>query len=233
MVGLNKIYFGDCLELMQQIPEKSIDFLFTDPPYNISKKNNFMSMQRINKYRGMDFGEWDKGFDQTKWLEFALPLLKDDANILIFNSWQNLKKISDFLEVNGIKTKRILVLKKTNPMPVNRDRLFTNSFEFALWAVKGKWVFNRQNSYETGFFECKNNGSTNHPTEKQVKIIKELLIILSNAGQTILDPFSGSGTMAIACHDLKRNFVCIEKNLQYYKDAKMRYNSHIAQLSLF
>lgn len=218
----NKIFNADCLEFMKNIPDKSIDLVLTDPPYNISKKNNFSSMERYNKYRGMDFGEWDKGFNQTEWIDIVAPLLKDDANVVIFNSWQNIKEISDHLEKNGLTTKRILVLRKTNPMPVNRDRLFANSFEFIIWAVKGKWTFNREKEIESGFFECKNNGETKHPTEKQLKTIKELLNILSNEGQVILDPFLGSGTTAVAAIDLKRRFIGIEKEEKYFNIAKKR-----------
>lgn len=231
--NINSIILGDCLDVLKNIESKSIDLVLTDPPYNISKKNNFSSMEIYNKYRGMDFGEWDKEFNQTEWIDIVAPLLKDDANVVIFNSWQNIKEISDHLEKNGLTTKRILVLRKTNPMPVNRDRLFANSFEFIIWAVKGKWTFNREKEIESGFFECKNNGETKHPTEKQLKTIKELLNILSNEGQVILDPFAGSGTTAIACHDLRRNFICIEKQPEYHKIATDRYNQHKAQLTLF
>ena len=126
---INKIICGDNSEVMKGIPDNSIDLMVTDPPYNISKKNNFATMKRYNQYEGMDFGEWDKGFNQISWLKYAVDKMKNPSSIVIFNSWQNLKMISDELEKLGINTKRILVIKKTNPMPVNRDRLFTNSFE--------------------------------------------------------------------------------------------------------
>jgi hypothetical protein len=183
-------------------------------------------MERYNQYKGMDFGKWDKKFNQLEWIKYAIPKLKDGSNIIIFNSWQNLKLISDELEENGCSTKRILVVKKTNPMPVNRDRLFVNSFEFMIYATKGgKWTFNRRfDYYETGFFECKNNGETKHPTEKQVKTMKELITILTNKGQTVLDPFMGSGTTGVACKELGREFIGIEKEQEYIKIAEKRIN---------
>jgi len=220
---VNKIIQGDCLEILKTIPDNSVDLVLTDPPYNISKKNNFGTMERYNKYKGMDFGEWDKEFDITGWIKHAAIKMKSPSSIVICSSWKNLKAISDEMEKNDISVKRILVIKKTNPMPVNRDRLFVNSFEFMVWGTKGKkWTFNRNGVYETGFFECKNNGETKHPTEKQVKTMKKLLKILSNEGDLILDPFIGSGTTAVACKELGRNFIGIEINPEYCKIAQAR-----------
>ena len=65
---LNKIYNEDCIVGMEKIEDGSVDLLLTDPPYNISMKSNFHTMGRT----GVDFGEWDKGFDQRTWLEVAL-----------------------------------------------------------------------------------------------------------------------------------------------------------------
>ena len=219
---------GDCLEVMKDIPDGSIDMIIADPPYNISKKNNFKTMERYNKYKGMDFGEWDKGFNNIQWLKELPRILKEGSNVIIFNSWQNLKEISDELDMLNIKVKRILVLKKTNPMPVNRDRLFVNSFEFIIYATYGKkWTFNRRfDNYETGFFECKNNGVTKHPTEKQVKTIEELIQVLSNENDMILDPFMGSGSTGVACLNTNRNFIGIELDKTYFEMAKQRLEDH-------
>ena len=64
---LNHIYQGDCLEVMKSIPDKSVDMILTDIPYNVSQKNNFCTMTRYNSYKGCDFGEWDKGFETANW----------------------------------------------------------------------------------------------------------------------------------------------------------------------
>ena len=223
----------DCLEGLKQIEDNSVDLILTDPPYNISKKNNFATMERYNQYKGMDFGEWDKDFNQTSWLKDAVRVMKEPSSILIFNSWQNLKVISDELEKLGISVKRILVIKKTNPMPVNRDRLFTNSFEFALWGTKGKkWTFNRKGHFETGYFECKNNGETPHPTEKQVSVMLELVRILSNPKDLILDCFTGSGTIPLSCLKLDRKFIAFEINPKYCEIAQNRINPFLQQSQL-
>ena len=181
-------------------------------------------MERYNQYKGMDFGQWDKGFNQISWLPEIERVIKNPSSIIIFNSWQNLKLIADALIKLNLMVKRILVLRKTNPMPINRDRMFVNSFEFMVWATKGKkWTFNRRfDNFETGYFECKNNGITKHPTEKQVKTIKELITILSNKNDIVLDPFLGSGTTAIACKEMNRRFIGIDISEKYCEIARKR-----------
>ena len=91
---MTNLYNGDSLLIMQdndKIAPNSIDAIITDPPYNISRQNNFTTMGRA----GIDFGEWDKGFDLTSWIDIAAPLLKKGGNIVIFNSWTNMSYIRE------------------------------------------------------------------------------------------------------------------------------------------
>ncbi|MGO5272663.1 DNA methyltransferase, partial [Collinsella sp. LCP21S3_C3] len=138
MITLN---FGDSLEFINTLEDNSIDAIITDPPYNISRDNNFQSMGR----GGIDFGEWDKEFDLSSWIELATPKLKKGGNILIFNAWKNLGEIAATLESLGFEVKDMIRWEKSNPMPRNRDRRFIVDYEVAVWAVKkgAKWTFNR------------------------------------------------------------------------------------------
>jgi len=220
---INTIICGDCREVMAGWPDKCVDLVLTDPPYGISRDNHFGTMERYNQYRGMDFGDWDKEFNQVDWLSTVVALLKTPSSFVVFNSWQNLKVIADELERLGLSVKRPIVIRKTNPMPVNRNRLFTNSFEFGLWAISGTlWTFNRRGDYETGYFECKNNGVTRHPTEKQVETMYALIMVLSNPNDLILDPFCGSGTTCVAAKMLGRRYIGIDISPEYCKIAQER-----------
>lgn len=220
-----KIYNTDSSQGMKQhIPDESIDLIVADSPYNISRTTNFATMAPYTGYNGMDFGEWDKGFDQISWLKDANRVMKNPSSIVIFNCWQNLGLIANALENYNIHAKRPLLLRKTNPIPVKRDRLFINDLEHGLWAVKGqKWTFNRiADNYETGYFSYSLKKYTRHPTEKNLKIIKRLISILSNEGDTVLDPFFGSGTTAVACKQLNREFIGFEISKEYFDEAKSR-----------
>lgn len=221
---LNNLYNIDCIEGMKRLYEENgecIDFLLTDPPYNISKENRFKSMNRA----GIDFGEWDKDFNLTEWIPYATKLLKDGSNIIIFNDWKNLNTIREELEKCGCEVKSVIQWVKTNPIPRNRDRRYVSGTEFAIWAVKSKkkkWVFNREKTYETGLFYYPVPTGKNriHSTQKAKGLIDELLRIHSNEGQVILDPFSGSGIISCKANELNRNFISFEKDTEMYKMSK-------------
>lgn len=221
------LFEGDCCNYHDKI--EPYDALITDPPYNISRKNNFKSMKNnMGGTFGMEFGAWDYNFDITGWIPSALNQLKKGGNIVIFNDWKNLGSIAEQLIICGCLVKRCLIWKKTNPTPFNRDRLFVNSAEFAIWAVKpGRWTFNRQKSnFETGIFEYPSNSKNLHPTQKSLALMEELIEILTNVGDLIYDPFAGSGTLAVAAINKRRNYFGVEINRDYFQLAQKRINEH-------
>lgn len=232
---LNKIYNEDCLVGMKNIPDGSVDLIATDPPYNIARDNNFTTMGRA----GIDFGEWDKGFDQIKWLEETTRVISKNGSIVIFNAWKNLGDISRKLESLDFVVKDLIRWKKTNPMPRNRDRRYITDYECAIWAVRknSKWTFNRlSESYQRPEFiysVTPRSEKVGHPTQKPVALMEDLIKIHSNEGQTILDPFMGSGTTAIACMNTGRNFIGFELDETYYEKSLERIKNHETQTDIF
>ena len=220
----NIIFNEDCVIGMEKIKDGSIDLLLTDPPYNVSMKSNFHTMGRV----GVDFGEWDKGFDQQTWLRVALKKVKKGGSVFIFNDWKNIGEIKEVLEDNGFTLKELIQWKKTNPMPRNRDRLYVTSCEFAIWAVNGKGrTFNRQrDTYENAIFEyplVPHKGRI-HPTQKRLEVIQDIIKIHSNEGDLILDPFMGSATTAVACINTGRSYVGFETDTTYFELSTDRLN---------
>lgn|GEM_PF-214318 len=208
-----------------------VDHIITDPPYNISKKNNFATMTTSNR-KGVDFGQWDKGFDLTGWIETAGALLKPGGTFIIFNSYRNLTPIIEELEKNGLEVKDLIRWVKTNPMPRNTTRRYVQDSEYAIWAVKpGKpWIFNKpksENYLRAQFSSSTVSGleRTSHPTQKSLKLIRELVSIHTDPGQVILDPFMGSGTTGVAANSLGRKFLGIELEKEYFQIAKNRLDS--------
>ena len=230
MLEINKIHQGDCLELMKDIFDESVDLVLTDPPYNIARKNNFHTMGR----KGIDFGEWDKGFDLFSYIDEVVRVLNKNGSFIVFNAWKNLGDIVKYAESKGLVTKDMIRLEKSNPMPRNRDRRYITDFECAIWFTmpKAKWCFNRQNpKYERPkFIGCIEKGL--HPTQKNLDLMKWLIKIHSNVGMIILDPFIGSGTTALACKELERNFIGIELDKKYFEIAKKRVEEHSQQSTL-
>ena len=231
---MEQLYNRDSLQFMKEIPANSVDAIITDPPYNISRDNNFTTMGRA----GIDFGEWDKDFDLTSWIKVAEPLLKKGGNIVIFNSWKNMTNITKSLEENGFEVKDLIRWKKTNAMPRNRDRRFITDYEVAVWAVKkgGNWTFNRlSDTYEIpeivgGLTPKSEKIEGGHPTQKPVYVMKWLIERLTNEGDVVLDPFMGSGTTGVACKNLNRKFIGVELDENYYNIAYNRINGYTEDL---
>lgn len=211
---------GDCLEVMKSIPDKSIDLCLTDPPYNIAKDNNFKTMGRA----GIDFGEWDKGFDLFSYIDQVKRILNKNGSFIVFNDWKNLGDIAKYAESLGFDTKDMIRLEKSNPMPRNRDRRYITDYECAIWFVvkDAKWTFNRQDDkYQRPKFVASIESGL-HPTQKNLSLMENLVKIHSNIGDTVIDPFMGSGTTGLACKNLGRKFIGIEKDVSYFEIAKKR-----------
>lgn len=218
-----ELQLKDCLVGMAELKDESVDAIITDPPYNIAKENNFKTMNRA----GIDFGEWDKGFDIVSWLNVAIPKVKKGGNIVIFVNVKQTTPIVDKMESLGCEFKDIIRMEKTNPMPRNRDRRFIFDTEYALYFVKkgGKWTFNRlSDTYERPLIKTpitpkSQKVGKGHPTQKPLYAMEWLIERLTNEGDVVLDPFSGSGTTAVACKALGRDFKGFELEKEYYEMA--------------
>lgn len=219
----------DYVELANEMIEQNIkvDLLLTDPPYCVSRNHQlgFSNMGRA----GMDYGEWDYNFDQKEWIIKTSELVKNGGSIIIFNDWKNISYMCEALQESGFIIKDLLRWEKNNPMPRNVNSRYVTDFEVAVWAVKGgkKWTFNKPESvpylrpvFKSGLVPGGKNRI--HPTQKHLGIIEEIIKVHSNPDDLIFDPFSGSGTTALACKNLGRNFIGSEIDKQYYEKAIKR-----------
>ena len=224
----------DYKELLSKMKEQEIkvDCILTDPPYNISRAHQlgFSNMGRA----GMDYGKWDYGFNQTEWIEQCLPFVKDGGSVIIFNDWKNLSYLVEALDANGCAIKDLLRWEKLNPMPRNVDARYVVDFECAIWAVKGKkrWVFNKPKNlpylkavFKSGVVPGGKNRL--HPTQKHLGVIEEILNIHTNKNDLVFDPFSGSGTTALACLNHKRKFIGCEIDKKYFELAFQRLQNEL------
>ena len=221
----------DCLVGIKQIPDNSVDFILTDIPYLISKENNIKTMADRKGRNGLDFGSWDYSFDISS-LSSLVPKLKKDGSLLAFHSFEQYSQLQDVLGPDMIFKDKI-IWEKTNPMPRNRDRRYISNIEIASWYVKpkSKWIFNRQNSNYDGSvyrFPSESGGGFKryHPCQKNLKLIETLILRHTNEGDTVFDPFMGSGTVGVACKNTNRHFVGIELDEKYFEIAKERLFEH-------
>ena len=220
------IYCGDALKLIEHLPDECVDLLLSDPPYNTSRANNLHTMGRS----GFNFG-WDGNFDQIEWLKRAAPKVRKGGAAVIFNDWKNLGLMDAALGELGFEGKRVLLWRKINPMPRNKNRVPIQAHEFALWAVKkggpkgAKWTFNRvrPGSYETGEFAFPipraPSGRERHPSKKPDALFADLILMFSNPRDLVLDPFAGGGTTAYAAAQSGRRHISFEMSLKWHSEA--------------
>lgn len=226
------LYKDDAFLIIKEFKNQglTVNHIITDPPYNISKENNFHTLKSPRK--GVDFGEWDKGFDLFSWIKKYVDILDKNGSIIIFCSYLFISDLVRELEKANIVVKDILVWKKSNPMPRNITRRYVQDMEFAIWGVKkgAKWVFNKpkdvpylRSTFETSLVSGREKNG--HPTQKSLKLMEEIIKIHTNENEIILDPFMGSGTTGEAAMKLNRKFIGIEKDEKYYELAKKRINN--------
>lgn len=234
MLDLSKninLFQGDCLEVMKGIPDGSVDLILTDPPYNISRDSCFLRGKNPAKKGDVflikhDFGEWDrKPLDLNILFNEFNRILKRGGTLLIFYDIWKLQDLKTAAENFKFKQPRVCCWVKNNPVPLNSDKNYlSNACEYFVTFVKlGKGVFNSK--YDNGLYKypiCHGKERTEHPTQKPLTLISELLLKHSNKNDVILDMFMGSGTTGVACKNLNRKFCGIELDETYFKIAKER-----------
>ena len=222
---------GDCLEVMREIPDGSIDLILTDPPYNVSKKRESITRNGgkfgIAQPIKLDFGEWD--FGDVEWRDFLgdfIPLLKAEGVLVLFYEKLKLGLIGTYLQENyEFQVRHIGAWLKSNPAPQARKVKWQNGLELFLIATKNKGSghhFNWRLGQSTDYFTHSVSFKHFHPTQKPDALIEWIIKYWSFENDLVLDPFIGSGTTAVACERLNRKWIGIEISEKYCEIAQER-----------
>ncbi len=221
-----QLYNDNFLNIIPKLDDESVDLFLIDIPYNISRDNNLSTMKDRENRVGIDFGEWDKNFDEKN-INIIIPKLKKGGSLLIWSAFEQFEIVRKTLEPLILKDK--LIWEKTNPMPRNRDRRYVSNIELCSWFVKGgdKWTFNRKSTtYESCVLKYPSESGGGHkryhPTQKNLKMIENLIEIHSNINDVVVDCFMGGGTTGVACKKLNRNFIGVEIDEKYFTISKNR-----------
>ena len=246
-VAKNCIIRGNCIEEMRQLPEKSVDLIFADPPYFL-QLNQTLHRPDHSKVNGVS-EDWDKfssfeDYDNftEKWLESARHVMKDDASLWMIGTYHNIYRMGKILQDLGFWIINDVVWVKTNPMPNFRGTRLTNAHETLIWAVKSKeakYHFNYQALKEmneglqmrsdwniplcTGKERLKSeDGTKAHPTQKPEALLYRIISACTAPDDLILDPFAGTGTSLAVAKKLGREFIGIEREQDYINVANAR-----------
>ena len=220
------LFNNDCIKIMQEMVDKGlkVDAIISDPPYELENHGGTKSAmaKRAAKVRDeIDFIA--KGFDYDKCFDLMLKLCKT-PNILLFCSNKQVSKIMSYFEEKKLSV-QLLVWNKTNPSPLCNGK-YIQDIEFIVF-IRGKNApFNNAAptsiKYRVKKYPFVSPKQRVHPTQKPLSLMKELVELHSFEGQTILDPFMGSGSTGDACKELNRNFIGIELSKEYFDKATER-----------
>lgn len=231
---------GDCLELIKDLPDKSVDSIVTDPPYGVGFKNDFYddSEEMVLLNIPLWFNEWYRVLKDNcylfifvgvktihKWIEGGIKAGFVFKNILATRSFNN----GTYVPRNnfGFQFQPILVFSKGNGSPFNKvdfiptsdawfkDRRNKNpkpyTYQYPNW-IKTEWAF----------ATAKNSTKNLHPNEKNIVLLEFLIKITTKEGDLVLDSFMGSGSTGVACINTNRRFIGMEIDENYFNIAKER-----------
>ncbi|MBF0306234.1 MAG: site-specific DNA-methyltransferase [Alphaproteobacteria bacterium] len=243
---INTILEGDCVARMNALPEKSVDLVFADPPYNLQLGGELL---RPNNSRvdGVD-DEWDRftdfaaydGFTRD-WLAAARRVLKDDGALWVIGSYHNIFRVGATLQDQGWWILNDVVWRKNNPMPNFRGTRFTNAHETMLWCAKSAdarytFQYDAMKALNEGLQmrsdwllplcsgpeRLKEEGRKVHPTQKPEALLYRVILASTRPGDVVLDPFFGTGTTGAVAKKLGRKWIGIERDPDYAAAARER-----------
>ncbi|MSO64443.1 MAG: site-specific DNA-methyltransferase [Alphaproteobacteria bacterium] len=246
VLPVDNILEGDCVERMLELPEKSIDMVFADPPYNLQLGGELL---RPNNTRvdGVD-DSWDHfdsfaDYDEftRRWLAAARRALRDTGTLWVIGSYHNIFRIGSILQDAGFWILNDIVWRKANPMPNFKGTRFTNAHETLIWCAKERdrrYTFNYRAMKAlnddlqmrsdwvlpicAGQERLRIDGAKVHATQKPESLLYRVVLASTNPGDVVLDPFLGSGTTAAVAKKLGRRYIGIERDATYAKIARQR-----------
>jgi len=244
---LNSIVQGDCIDVMNDLPEASVDLVFADPPYNLQLGGDLQRPDNSDVAGVTD--EWDR-FDTMdaydlfthEWMKAAKRLLKPNGAIWVMGSYHNIFRVGGILQDQGFWILNDIIWRKTNPMPNFRGTRFTNAHETLIWASKdekARPTFNydamkmlnedKQMRSDwtlpicTGHERLKGeDGNKAHPTQKPESLLHRVLLSSTHPGDVVLDPFFGTGTTGAVAKKLGRKWIGIDRETDYIAHAQKR-----------
>lgn len=217
------LYNADCVDILPTIEDNSVEMVLADIPYNEVNKTKEWG-RKSPALRELSKGIADEmTFDLSFVLNEVIRIVS--GSIYIFCSVEQISKIREGLVKQGLST-RLCVWEKTNPSPMNGDKLWLSGIECCVFGRKPNATFNRH--CKNTVFRYPSGKSKRHPTEKPVGLLEELITASTNEGDTVLDFTMGSGSTGEACLKNKRKFIGVEISEDYFVLARERLENYQA-----
>ena len=231
---------ADSRDIIKRIPDNSVDFILTDPPYNLGQHSTGNIPLPGRTAMNNDVAEWDMiDFNPEEWADEFIRILKPTGNLFIFTSYNQLGRWYNCLD-HKFDTSNFMIWHKTNPAPKVFKAGFLNSCEmiFTCWNKKHTWNFISQaemhNFIESSIcMKPERLSNPKHPAQKPVSILRKMIEIASNENDIVFDPFMGVGSTGVAALDLNRRFIGVELDETYFEAAQKRIETALLQGNLF
>ena len=217
MLELNKVHHGDCLELMKDIPDASVDLIIADPPYGVNYQSNY----RKNKFKKLT----NDNVIMTEWLDDAYRVLKDDGALYCYTSWDVFSEWFESISKH-FKVKNTIVWYKRGGGLGDLKGAYIFNHEFIIYAVKGRHLLNGKRLNDVWEIPKDNVNKYLHPTQKPLDLSKRIIEKSTKENDVVLVPFAGSGSECVSAIELKRFFIGIEKEKEYVDIANKRIEEH-------
>ena len=249
MKTTHRLILGDALAELKKIPNESVDLVFADPPYNMSKKKGlgWKYSNHVTMQEEWDVFSKDEFFQfNQQWLAECFRVLKHGGSLWLSGSFHNIYQIGFIIQnfFPDIKINNSIVWFKPNAQPNITCRFFTESTEHLIWASKNgngkKWRFNydftkekisdplnplgkqTRNVWSIPLTPRTEKWAGAHPTQKPVELLRRIILTCTDKGDVVLDPFVGSGTTMAVAKQYNRSSIGIEINPKYLEIAKKR-----------
>lgn len=233
MIHLHKTDFGvlfngDCLEKMKLIPDKSINLIVTDPPYLMSYKT---SRRKNKEHKFCNQIANDTNNDSNRqmlksYFNICKRIMKDNTSMYVFCSSSHVDFFKQELEKH-FKINNMIIWVKNNHTSGDLKGAFGRQYEIIFLVSKGKSYFNGNRLTDIWNFDRVSGNKLVHQNQKPVELIKQCILKHSDENDVVFDGFSGSSTLALACLETNRKYICIEKDLDYYNLSIDRINDCI------
>lgn len=226
---------ADSREVIKRIPDNAIDYILTDPPYNLGQHSTGNIPLPGRSAMNNDVAEWDMiDFNPEEWADEFIRILKPTGNLFIFTSYNQLGRWYNCLD-HKFDISNFMIWHKKNPAPKIFKAGFLNSCEmiFTCWNKKHTWNFISQAEMHN-FIESpicmrpERLSNPKHPAQKPISILKKMIEIASNKDDIVFDPFMGVGSTGVAAMELGRKFIGVELNKEYYAAGKRRIDEAFA-----
>lgn len=252
MKTTHQIVYGNCLEKLKKLPDESVDLIFADPPYGLAKKKGlgWAYSKHITLQETWDIFSKDEFFKfNIEWINECWRVLKQGGSFWVCGSFHNIYQLGFILQHLDAKINNSIVWFKPNAQPNITCRMFTESTEHLIWAVKNhsktKWTFNyddtknkifdslspkgkqTRNVWSIALTSPKEKWAGVHPTQKPTELLRRVILSSSKPNDLVLDPFVGSGTTSVVAKSLGRNSIGIDNNKKYLEIAKKRLSQEL------